>query len=83
MLSTTSKQNNDTNKLPKVLVLSLSSYDIISGGNEIHPIVFLTLVLYTTSGWCDKRRAEQQKLLLSFKIKGNRSIGDTLTTLVS
>lgn len=46
MQSTNSKQNNGTNKLPKILVSSLSSYDIISGGNEIHPIVSLTVVLY-------------------------------------
>jgi len=58
MQSANSKQNIGSNKLPKVLVLSLTSCDTSSGGNEIHPILVPAWVLYNLRGkrWWEKVR---------------------------
>lgn len=72
--STNSKQDNSTNQQQKVLVSSLPSCDIISGGNKIHPVLVLTLVSYNSRGRGWEKMRWGWKLLLSFHFRRNISI---------
>lgn len=74
MRRTNSEQKSGTNELPKVLESSLSSGDTVSGGNEIHPTVVLTVLLHTLRGGGEKRWDQRWKLLLPFRFKGSKCL---------